>query len=75
VELKRLAVMAADGFARALRPSHTPFDGDIVFALATGKKTVTGDRQVQLLRLGAAAADCMARAIARGVFEAERALS
>lgn len=73
VELKRLAIMAADGFARALRPSHTPFDGDIVFALATGKTALTGDRQTALLGLGTAAADVMARAIARGVYEARKA--
>jgi L-aminopeptidase/D-esterase-like protein len=42
VELKRIAIMAHDGFARALRPVHTPFDGDIVFALATGAKEIGG---------------------------------
>jgi L-aminopeptidase/D-esterase-like protein len=70
VELKRLAIMAADGFARALRPSHTPFDGDIVFALSTAKRAVCGDRQQAVLRLGAIAADCVARAIARGAHAA-----
>ena len=70
-ELKRLAIMASDGFARALYPAHTPFDGDIVFALATAKRTIDGDRAVELIRLGACAADCMARAIARGVYAAE----
>lgn len=70
VELARLAVMAADGFARALRPVHTPFDGDVVFALATGRKSIDGPRQV--MRLGSIAADCIARAIARGVYEANR---
>lgn len=71
VELKRLAIMAADGFARALCPVHTPFDGDIVFALSTGKCEVDGDRSLALLKLGAATGDAMARAIARGVYEAE----
>lgn len=70
--MHRIAVMAHDGFARALRPVHAPVDGDAVFALSTGKKPL--DRQARTLditRLGAIAADCMARAIARGVFEAE----
>lgn len=70
VELKRLAIMAADGFARALRPIHTPFDGDTVFALATGKRPLGELRPFQLMQLGNAAADCLARAIARGVYEA-----
>src|SRR5262245_40925484 len=42
-ELKRIAIMASDGFARALRPVHTPFDGDTVFALTTAKRTLSGD--------------------------------
>jgi L-aminopeptidase/D-esterase-like protein len=71
IELKRVAIMAADGFARALRPSHTPFDGDTVFALATGAKRIAGERAVALTRLGSVAADCVARAIARGVYAAE----
>jgi L-aminopeptidase/D-esterase-like protein len=69
MELKRLAIMASDGFARALRPSHTPFDGDLVFAVSTAKKPATsGPRDT--MRLGSLAADCLARAIARGVHEA-----
>ena len=71
VELQRLAIMAADGFARALRPAHTPFDGDIVFALATARRELSLDRPRELLKLGHAAADCMARAIARGVYAAQ----
>jgi L-aminopeptidase/D-esterase-like protein len=68
-EAKRLAMMAQDGLARAVRPAHTPFDGDLVFALAGGSLPL-GDgpaRQVRLARLGSAAADCVARAIARAV--------
>ncbi|MBC6406834.1 MAG: P1 family peptidase [Rhodobacteraceae bacterium] len=65
----RLAVAAHDGMARALVPSHTPMDGDIVFALATGAKAVR-DSSEDLLRIGHAAALCLARAIARGVYEA-----
>jgi L-aminopeptidase/D-esterase-like protein len=69
-EAKRLAIMAQDGLARALRPAHTPFDGDVVFALATGKRAVEAPRLGVVARLGALAADCLARAIARGVYAA-----
>ena len=70
-ELKRVAIMAADGFARALRPAHTPFDGDIVFALSTAKSVIAGERIRELTRIGNVAGDCVARAIARGVYAAE----
>lgn len=68
-ECKRVAMMAQDGMARAVRPAHTPFDGDTVFALASGRRPLgTGAaRAVQVGRLGSAAADCLARAIARAV--------
>ena len=69
--LQRIAIMAADGFARALRPVHTPFDGDIVFALSTAKRKIAEPRQREIMRLGSIAADCIARAIARGVYEAK----
>lgn len=62
-----LAAMAQDGLARAIRPAHTPFDGDSVFALAGG--TAGAVDALGLARLGAIAADCTARAIARGVYE------
>lgn len=68
-QAKRLAVMAHDGFARALWPSHTPLDGDIVFALATGRAPL-GVSPDAMIEVGAAAAACMARAIARGIYEA-----
>jgi L-aminopeptidase/D-esterase-like protein len=71
VELQRLAIMAADGFARALRPVHAPVDGDSVFALSTAKRPIGEPRWRDLTRLGSIAADCMARAIARGVYAAE----
>jgi L-aminopeptidase/D-esterase-like protein len=66
---QRLAIMAQDGLARAIRPAHTPFDGDTVFALATG----SGERidPERLSRLGSAAADCLSRAIMRAVLAAE----
>jgi L-aminopeptidase/D-esterase-like protein len=72
VELMRLNIMASDGYARALRPIHAPTDGDIVFGIATGKNKITGaPRHREVMRLGHIAADCLARAIARGVYEAE----
>jgi len=55
-----------------VRPAHTPFDGDTVFALASGAVALGDARAVQLGRLGSAAADCLARAIARAVYEASR---
>ena len=68
-EAGRVAVMAQDGFARAIRPVHTPYDGDVVFVLATGRRGPV-DPGAGLARLGMHAADCVARAIARGVYEA-----
>lgn len=71
-EAKRVAMMAQDGIARAIRPSHTPFDGDLVFALASGALALPegGARWQAIARIGSAAADCLARAIARGVYHA-----
>jgi L-aminopeptidase/D-esterase-like protein len=65
-EAKRLAVMAQVGLARAIYPIHTPLDGDVVFAVATGRNPAA----VDLTALGTAAANCLARAVARGVYEA-----
>ncbi len=70
-ECQRLAIMAADGMARAVRPLHTPFDGDTVFALATGSDKVQGVSPEVLAMLGSLAADCLARATARGVADAK----
>ncbi len=64
----RMAVAAHDGMARAIWPSHTPMDGDLVFAAATGAVPLTGPADPLLL--GHAAALCLARAIARGVYAA-----
>ena len=69
-ECKRLALAAHDGMARAVRPAHTPMDGDTVFAAATGHKPLSGGIGA-LTELCIAAADVLARAIARGVYEAE----
>ena len=68
-EAKRLAVMAQTGLARAIYPVHTPLDGDIVFAVSTGRKPLA-DPMLGLTTLGTAAANCVARAIARAVYEA-----
>lgn len=68
-QAKRLATMAHDGLARAVYPAHTPLDGDIVFAAATGKRPL-GDPVQGLAELGATAANVLARAIARGVYQA-----
>jgi len=69
-EAKRVAQMASAGMARAIRPSFAPFDGDVVFALSTGAKALSEPRPLALARIGSLAADCLARAIARGVYEA-----
>lgn len=66
---KRLAVSAHDGFARAIWPTHTPADGDLVFAVATGASGVELGIE-DAAALYAAAGATMARAIARGVFAA-----
>lgn len=69
-EAKRVAQMASAGLARAIRPVFAPFDGDVVFVLATAPKQTPEPRALAVARFGALAADCLARAIARGVYEA-----
>jgi L-aminopeptidase/D-esterase-like protein len=73
-ECKRVAMMAQDGIARAVRPAHTPYDGDTVFALASGAMQLPLDQQraACIGRIGSAAADCLARAIARAVHFSNR---
>lgn len=68
-DAQRIAIMAQDGLARAIRPVHTPYDGDIVFAIGTGQRPVKGP--IDLFRVGSLAADCLARAVARGVYAAK----
>lgn len=68
-QCKRIANAAHDGYARALRPAHTPLDGDLVFAAATGLRPLQ-DPAYGLAELAMAAADCLARAVARGVHAA-----
>jgi L-aminopeptidase/D-esterase-like protein len=67
-QVKRLAMIAQTGFARAIYPVHAPLDGDVVFAAATGEKQV--DPLFGLTELGMVAANVVARAIARGVYVA-----
>jgi L-aminopeptidase/D-esterase-like protein len=71
-ECKRVAMMAQDGIARAIRPAHTPFDGDTVFAVASANRPLDASvvRALHIARIGSAAADCLARAIARAVHAA-----
>jgi L-aminopeptidase/D-esterase-like protein len=66
---QRFAMMAQDGLARAIRPAHTPFDGDTVFALSTGTGTPVAPERLAVL--GSLAADCLARAVMRAVVAAE----
>ena len=68
-QAKRLAVMAQTGLARAIYPVHTPLDGDIVFAASMGAKPLP-DPIYSLSELGMVAANVLARAVARGVYEA-----
>ncbi|MEM8624473.1 MAG: P1 family peptidase [Pseudomonadota bacterium] len=65
----RVAAMARDGFARAIRPVHSPLDGDSIFVMATGRVPVR-DPVADTGRAGMMAADCVARSIARGVHAA-----
>lgn len=67
----RMAIAAHDGFARAIVPAHTPMDGDLVFAAATGARPVAG--VADLLALGHAGAITMTRAIARAIHAATAA--
>jgi D-aminopeptidase len=65
-----MATAAHDGMARAIVPSHTPLDGDLIFAAATGEKTL-GDPLTDTFQIGHAAAICLARAIARAIYESQ----
>lgn len=69
-EARRMAQMASAGLARAIRPVFAPFDGDVVFALATAARPAPAPRALALARFGALAADCLTRAVARGVHAA-----
>ena len=69
-QARRVAVMAQDGLARAIRPVHAPFDGDVVFVISTAARPLPDPAPYAVARLGALAADCLARAVARGVHAA-----
>ena len=69
VEAKQIAVMAHDGFARALYPVHSPGDGDLLFVLSTGAIALDRD-ELSMLTLGTVASNTVTRAIAQGVYAA-----
>jgi L-aminopeptidase/D-esterase-like protein len=69
LEAKQVAVMAHDGFARALYPVHSPGDGDLLFVLASGARQLDRDA-LSMLTLGTTAANVVTRAIAQGVYAA-----
>jgi len=76
-QARKIAQMAQDGLGRAIRPAHTMFDGDTVFCLGTGKKDLpkaegffAAPHAQVINEIGNAAADCMSRAIIRGMFAA-----
>lgn len=77
-QAKKIAQMAQDGLARAIRPSHTMFDGDTIFCLATGitalpdtQGLLAGHKAQAMTDIGHAAAECMSRAIVHGILAAE----
>ena len=69
LDAKKIAVMAHDGFPRALYPVHSPGDGDLLFVIGTGDKRLNRT-ELSLLTLGTTAANVVARAIAQGVYAA-----
>lgn len=77
-QCKKVAQMAQDGLARAIRPAHTMFDGDTIFALATGERPLPSapgvfgaPQATAVTEIGRAAADCLSRAILRAALAAE----
>ncbi|PPR79972.1 MAG: putative aminopeptidase [Alphaproteobacteria bacterium MarineAlpha2_Bin1] len=70
-EALRLAIMCQDGIGKAIRPAHTPYDGDVVFVVSTGLLKVNEQPEKLLSRLGTLASDCVSRSIARGVYFAK----
>jgi len=77
-QCKKMAQMAQDGLARAVRPAHTMFDGDTIFALATGGRPLPSlpgffgpPEATAVSEIGRAAADCLSRAIIRAVLAAQ----
>lgn len=81
-QAQKVAQMAHDGLARAIRPAHTMFDGDTIFCLATCRRELpdtpgffAAPKAQSLNEVGRAAADCMSRAIVRAVLEAHSTAS
>ena len=72
-EAARVAIMACDGMARAIRPLHTPFDGDVVFVMAAGTAVPAGPRDQALAIIGTLCADTLTRAIAHAILNARTA--
>jgi len=78
-EAQKIAEMANDGIARAIRPSHTMFDGDTIFVIATGElptdvlmsQAAWGNKAANVMKIGAAAADTLARAIVHAMLNAQ----
>ncbi len=70
-EALRIAIMCQDGIGKAIRPAHTPYDGDVVFVISTGLIKANDQPEVFLSKLGTLATDCVARSIARGVYFAD----
>lgn len=68
-QTRQFAIMAQDGLARAIYPAHTTLDGDTVFGVATGQREIA-DAIKEVAELGAIGANVLARAVARGIFEA-----
>lgn len=66
IQAQRMAVAAHDGLARAIVPSHTPFDGDLVFAAASGT-AMPAIKDNDMAAIGHAASLCLSRAVARGI--------
>ncbi len=71
-QAKRVGQMALSGLSRAIRPVFAPFDGDVVFVLSTAKQALPDPNPLALARIGELAAGTLARAVARGVFEANK---
>ena len=71
VDLGRVARVATNALARRISPVHTPFDGDVVFALSTSEE-VRETSSTSVMALGAAAQHALEEAITRAVTEGDR---
>ena len=73
-QAQRLAMTAHDGIARAVRPAHSPLDGDTIFALSTAQRPAADSGALAMTPLCAAAADAVEEAIVNAVTAAEPGL-